>query len=334
MRREQARTAESLPDNDNRPRAFDAVDPAAKTADRFRRLTIWLILFSALVALGMILALRIRVDSRGTSILECLLAALLLASRMWWNKAGHVRMADACGTVAVVALGGMTCGAIAMVGLREEFPLADDRLRSFDHMLGVDGIGVVENLLRQGEWIFWIMAPAYNFTIPIFFGGLILLARLRDRVEAWRAAFCFVGTLLTTCLIAMFVPAKGIGVWAPQALLEHLPPQSMRSFWAHFDEFYFGADPVLRMQVVDGVVSFPLVPLDRRLPRARDVAQIPGRLSRGGRMAPLHAARHLPWRRPLFRRPRRRICCVGRLVRPFLQAGGRCSRMGAELAAA
>ena len=257
MRREYARTAGDLPDNDNRQRPFDTVDPAASTADRFRRLTIWLILVSALIAIGMVLALRIRVDPRGTSILECLLAALLLASRMWWNKTGHTRMADACGTVAVVALGGMSCGAIAMVGLREGFSLADDTLRSLDHMLGVDGIGVVENLFRQGEWIFWIMAPAYNFTIPIFFGGLVLLAWLGDRVEAWRAAFCFVGTLLTTCLIAMFVPAKGIGMWAPQALLEHLPPQSMRSFWAHFDEFYFGTAPVLRMQVVDGVVSFP-----------------------------------------------------------------------------
>jgi membrane-associated phospholipid phosphatase len=231
--------------------------PIAKTVDRFRRLTIWLILTSTFIAIGMIAVLRIRVDPQGASILECLIAALLLASRLWWNKAGHVRMADACGTVAVVALGGMSCGAIAMVGLREGFPLADETLRSVDHALGVDGIAVVETLFRQGEWIFWIMAPAYNFTIPIFFGGLVLLAWLGDRVEAWRAAFCFVGTLLITCLIAVFVPAKGIGVWAPQALLQHLPPQAMRSFWQHFDEFYFGADPVLRMQVVDGVVSFP-----------------------------------------------------------------------------
>jgi membrane-associated phospholipid phosphatase len=31
----------------------------------------------------------------------------------------------------------------------------------------------------------------------------------------------------------------------------------MRSFWSHFDEFYFGTHPVLRLQVVDGVISFP-----------------------------------------------------------------------------
>ncbi len=101
------------------------------------------------------------------------------------------------------------------------------------------------------------MAAAYNCTIPIFFAGLIALSLLGDRVEAWRAAFCFVGTLLTTCIIAAFLPAKGLAVWAPQALLDTLPAQAMRTFWPHFDEFYFGADPVLRLQAVDGVISFP-----------------------------------------------------------------------------
>jgi hypothetical protein len=254
--REHSDMAGNLPEDDNSLPPADC-GPIAKTADRFRRLAIWLIFASAVIAIALTVALRVRVDPAGTSILECLIAALLLASRMWWNKTGHTRMADACGTVAVVALGGMSCGAIAMVGLREGFPLADGTLWSLDHALGIDGIVIVETLRRGGEWIFWIMAPAYNFTIPIFFGSMVLLTWLRDRVEAWRAAFCFVGALLTTCLIAMFVPAKGIGVWAPEPLLAQLPAQAMRSFWAHFDEFYFGADPVLRMQVVDGVVSFP-----------------------------------------------------------------------------
>lgn len=189
--------------------------------------------------------------------LECLVAALLWASRAYWKRSGHERMADACGTVAIVALGGMGCGAIAMLELRLGFPLVDGMLRSWDHALGLDGIAMVEALLRLGHWIFWIMAPAYNFTIPIFFGGLVLLAWLGDRVEAWRAAFCFVGTLLTTCIVAMFTPAKGLGMWAPPQLLAQLPDQAMRTFWSHFDQFYFGAHPVLRMQVVDGVISFP-----------------------------------------------------------------------------
>lgn len=123
--------------------------------------------------------------------------------------------------------------------------------------MGIDGIAIIEALLRLGHWLFWVMAPAYNLTIPIFFAGLVALAWRGDRVEAWRAAFCFVGTLFTTCLIASFAPAKGLGVWASPALLARLPDQAMRTFWPHFDSFYSGKDPVLRMQVVDGVISFP-----------------------------------------------------------------------------
>jgi membrane-associated phospholipid phosphatase len=31
----------------------------------------------------------------------------------------------------------------------------------------------------------------------------------------------------------------------------------MRSFWPQFDSFYFGSDPVLSLQAVGGVISFP-----------------------------------------------------------------------------
>jgi len=235
-----------------------ALSPAAdRTADRFRELSFWLLLASAVIAAALAAALRIRVDPTGSTLVECLVAGLLLASRIWWRRTEHQRMADACGTVGVVALSGMACGAIAMLELRLHFPLADAMLYSADRAIGIDGIAIVDWLLRLGHWVFWVMAPAYNLTIPIFFVGLIILAWIGERVEAWRAAFCFVGTLLTTCLIAMFTPAKGLGLWAPATLLERLPEQAMRTFWHHFDDFYFGAQPVLRMQVVDGVISFP-----------------------------------------------------------------------------
>lgn len=209
------------------------------------------------MAVAMTLALKVRVDASGTYALEWLIAALLLASRVWWNRSEHQRMADACGTVGTVALGGMACGAIAMLELRLHFPLADATLRAWDSAAGVNGIALVDWLERTGHWIFWVLAPAYNLTIPIFFGSMLLLAWIGDRVEAWRAAFCFVGTLFTTCVIAMFVPAKGLGTWAEAELLARLPEQAMRSFWVHFDSFYSSADPVLRLQVVDGVISFP-----------------------------------------------------------------------------
>jgi hypothetical protein len=232
-------------------------DATAAIADLFRRTAVWLVLASTVIAVTFAFGLNVRIDPEGTAVLDWLIAALLLVSRMWWQRKGHLRIADACGTVAVAALGGMACGAVAMLELRFGFPVVDGMLRSFDSAIGVDGIAIVELLVRQGHWIFVIMAPAYNFTVPIFFVSLVVLSLIGDRVEAWRGALCFVGTLLTTCLIATFVPAKGLGMWAPDSLLAQLPPRAMRNFWPHFDEFYFGDDPVLRLQVIDGVISFP-----------------------------------------------------------------------------
>lgn len=235
----------------------EATADASQVVDRFRQLSLWIVFASALIAISMTLVLRVRVDPRGTYALEWLVAALLLASRVWWDRSDHQRMADACGTVGTVAVGGMACGAIAMLELRLHFPLADSALRTADLALGIDGVAVVDWLERTGHWIFTVLAPPYNLTIPAFFGSMLVLSWIGDRVEAWRAAFCFVGTLLTTCLIAMFAPAKGLGVWAPAALNARLPEQAMRTFWTHFDSFYSGSDPVLRLQVVDGVISFP-----------------------------------------------------------------------------
>ena len=195
--------------------------------------------------------------SKGHWSIDLLVAAFLLVSRIWWQRHEHKRIADAFGAVGLVLIGGMACGGIAMLGLRLHLPLADGALRSLDHALWTDGLAIVDVLLRQGQWLFTILAFVYNLTIPAFVIGLIVLAIRGERLEAWRAAFCFVGTLLTTCLIAMLVPAKGLGVWAPAELIARLPARSMRNFWPHFDEFYSGADPVLRLEVIDGVVSFP-----------------------------------------------------------------------------
>lgn len=257
LRREVSRAESTLPGNDNVELSQPPRQTAEAAADRFRELAIWLILASSLVATALAVQSGVRVDFRGTSEICLLVAALLLASRIWVDRRVDRRIADAIGVVAVSAMGGMTGGAIAMLELRLHFPVADATLQSWDHQLGVDGIAIVDALVHQYHWTFAFMKPAYNYTIEIFFAGLILLALRGDRIEAWRAAFCFVGTLLTACLVAAFFPAKGIGMWAPPELLADMAPQAMRNFWPHFDEFYFGSDPVLRLQVIDGVISFP-----------------------------------------------------------------------------
>lgn len=224
----------------------------AATVDRFRQLSMLLIVVAASFAVLLGLAYRVRVNLSGFSTLGLALGGLLFFSNKWWARAGMQRGADALGTVAVMTVGGLCCGAIAMMQLRFGFPMADDMLHRADSLLGLDGLAIAAAMARYDLW-FLILAPVYNFTLQVFLAGLVILSLMNDRVEAWRAAFCFVGALLTTCLIAMPIPATGLVNWADPELLEHLP----RAFLSHFNEFYFAADPELRLQVIDGVITFP-----------------------------------------------------------------------------
>lgn len=224
---------------------------------RLRACAIWSVLVSIVIALLLYASLDVRLDPNGIHIFAWLLAAVLLVSRIWWGRPGHHRIADALGTCSVAALGGMACGVVAMLTLPLHLPLADRTFLQLDHAIGADTIDMVSGLARLGQPIFDLTWPAYNFTLQAFFVSLLLLSFSGDRLEAWRASACFVTTLLSVCLIAAFLPAKGAGVWGNREFFALLPDSAMRGFWAHFDEFYSGRAPVLRMRGIDGVISFP-----------------------------------------------------------------------------
>jgi PAP2 superfamily len=244
---------EAPPENDNRALPSAPLSPKSAIAARFRHLAVWLILASGIIAISLTIALSVNVTARDTFVIDWVLAALLLASRIWWDRSGHHRLADAAGTVAVASLGAMTCGAIAMLELRLHFPIADGILHRADLALGLDGVQVVTFIARHRDPLLPILAFVYENTLQLFFASLILLSLTKDRAEAWRATFIFVGTLLTTCGVAAFIPATGLINWAPASALTFLPS----AFLSHFREFYYGVHPLLRLQVIDGVITFP-----------------------------------------------------------------------------
>lgn len=243
------RTPAFVSQNDNP--ALHPLASATAAADRFRHLSVLLIVAAASLALVLDFVFRVRVDSSGTSMIELSLAALLLLSQIW--RVRRQRIADAVGTMGLAAMGGLCCGAIAMLELRLGFPKADDLLHRADLALGLDAVQVASAVARRPYFLYAILAPIYEHTLGLFFSSLVVLSLLNDRIEAWRAAFNFVGTLLTTCVVAAFIPATGLVNWASPELMEHLP----RFFLSHFNEFYLSADPVLRLQVIDGVITFP-----------------------------------------------------------------------------
>jgi len=228
-----------------------------EAAELYRRASLWLTGLSIAIAFVMVMSSAIRVDASGTPELAFLAAAFLVVARIFRVRSRLSRIGDGLGALGLSWLGGLASAVVAIIGLRMHFPLADGRLNALDHFFGFDGLAVIHWLTTQPEWLMSAMSAAYFYTIPFLYLGMIVLALLGDRVEVWRAAFCFIGTVLTTCLISAITPAKGLGSWASPELVARLPKVSIRHFWPSFEKFYDGANPVLQVDSIGGVVSFP-----------------------------------------------------------------------------
>lgn len=231
--------------------------PAVETAELFRRASLWLTGLSIAIAFVMVVSSAIRVDASGTPELAFIAAAFLVVARIFRVRRRLSRIGDGLGALGLSWLGGLASAVVAIVGLQMHFPLADGRLRTLDGLFGFDGLAVIDWLTRQPEWLMSALSAAYFDTIPFLYLGMIVLALLGDRVEVWRAAFCFIGTVLTTCLISAVTPAKGLGSWASPELIARLPEVSIRHFWPSFEKFYDRANPVLQVDSIGGVVCFP-----------------------------------------------------------------------------
>lgn len=225
--------------------------------ERLRYATLIVVAFSLVTALVLGVTSSIGVDMEGVGSIAWLLAALLVISRIFRSGPEHARISDCVGTLGLAWIGALSGGTLALLGLRLHFPMADPLLLQADRALHFDAVALVAALVRQGQWIFSLMAPAYAYTIPLLALSMCFLGATGRRIEAWRACFCFNGSLLTTSLIAAFTPAKGLGLYAPPTLLTQLPDHAMVYFWPKFDDFYAGNAPVLGLNALSGVISFP-----------------------------------------------------------------------------
>jgi membrane-associated phospholipid phosphatase len=237
-------------------RRFPA-DPGDRLIDRYRVLSLLLVFTMIVIAALLVLGSGVAADSSGTGLAAQLLAAALLASAVCRANPRLSRMADCCGTLGLAWLAGLAGGMMSLAGLRFHLPLADRSLLQLDQALGVDTPRLVEWLLSQTAWPATI-TMSYNYTVPVICLSLVAQSLAGRRVEAWRAALCFIGALLTVCVISILTPAKGLGMWLSTDVLAQLPNGAARYFWPSFDQFYSpNADPILTLAAIDGVVSFP-----------------------------------------------------------------------------
>lgn len=224
--------------------------------ERARSLILVLVLAASLTCVVLGAIARIRVDVGSAVMVAEVVAAALLAS-LCWRPGRLARLSDCFGVLGFCWLAGVVAGLMSLIALRLQVPLRDSFLFQIDRLLGLNGVAYVAWVAAQPRGLLTALTTAYSLTLPVIFISLAVTSLTGNRIEAWRAALCFVGALLTVCAIAIMMPAKGIGSSLPEHLFQSLPNGAARYFWHSFDEFRGGADPLLRVDAIDGVVSFP-----------------------------------------------------------------------------
>jgi membrane-associated phospholipid phosphatase len=207
--------------------------------------------------MALIAEIGLPVDIASLSAVAFSTAATLLAALVLRNRPGLQRLSICFGAQGITWLAGFAGGVIALAGLRLQFPLRDVLFLATDHRLGLDGPSYIAWTTHAPAIVARLVGASYTSTLGIVLLSMSALALLGDRLEVWRATFCFAGALVTTSLISIFVPAKGVASWEAPELLARLPAEAGRYFWPAFDRFYSGSAPVIRLGTVDAVVSFP-----------------------------------------------------------------------------
>lgn len=236
------------------PRARGA---SAQPADRLRQGSIALV-FASIVVVGVLAGFA---DSNfaagGSAPFAQFIAAGMLTSAVAETRPKLQRMGDGLGAVGLVTLCGIANGFISLLGLHLHFATVDQTLFKIDAAFGLDGSALAAFVSHLPHLFHRLIGAAYTYTVQVILVSLIVQASRGERVEVWRAAFCFAGCLLTVCLVSIFTPAKGLGLWLSASTLEHLPPGATRYFWPAFDLHYQGVAKLIRIDSIGAVVSFP-----------------------------------------------------------------------------
>lgn len=225
--------------------------------EALRQGAVWLVLIPPLAVALLAAITGVRIELDGASSIAQMVAACMLLSAAATRRPSLTRLSDSLAMSALVILSGITGGFISLLGLHLRFPLADVGLAGIDRAIGFNGPEVVALIARLPKIAHVLIGKAYEDTVPILLLSLIVQGARRQRIEAWRATFCFAGALFCVCLISIFTPAKGLGRWVSPSVLSQLPPGATRYFWPAFDRHYDRVTTVIRTDSIGAVVSFP-----------------------------------------------------------------------------
>lgn len=147
--------------------------------------------------------------------------------------------------------------ALALLSTRTPAPMADRWLITVDRAMFFSAPKIVSMVNEGPPWFINLLQMAYARTGLFLFITLIASHIMGRRHIAWRMILTWVLSLVIVLLIAFVVPAFGCFRYVDSHQASALPAEAGRYYWHALEAFRSDPQPILALNRVGAVVSFP-----------------------------------------------------------------------------
>ncbi len=147
---------------------------------------------------------------------------------------------------------------LSYLGVATKFPIIDEKLAWFDHLVGFDWLAHVA-WVNANPMVSKVLDLSYQSLTGqfIFIFLVFFLSQNYERLREFIMMFFFMG--FVTTFIAIFTPAIGaFDYYNPDAaIISNLPPTAGRYFQEHFLALYDGSMRSVTISKSTGLIAFP-----------------------------------------------------------------------------
>jgi membrane-associated phospholipid phosphatase len=168
------------------------------------------------------------------------------------------RITDSAMVVAFAIASLMLCGLVSSVALRLGMHVADPALARADALIGFDTRKMVQFVATQ-PWLSGVLYYAYGSSALLCLAAFGWSMLLRDRIHMWRIVVTIGVAMQITALVSILFPARGAALHLGlDALQGHGLPGGAGTYSEDaFAYFYSGADTLVALERMNGIVCFP-----------------------------------------------------------------------------
>lgn len=224
---------------------------------RLRNASMATAMITVLCAWGLAPLLSLRWELTGVALVAGLILPWFALSFAMRRRPGLAALGECCSlfaTLVVTILGG---GLIAVMSTRSPAPLGDATLLRADWALGLSARDFVMTVAAGPDWVIEGLRRAYVATTVLTLATLLLLPLIGHKQAAMKFMLLFQLTVLTASFAAFLAPAYGVYSTIDPATVSRLPGHAGRYFWPALMAIRSAKDPVLSINSINAVVSFP-----------------------------------------------------------------------------